>query len=306
MEELRFNGEVAVVTGAGRGLGRAHAELLARRGAAVVVNDVGGALDGARDGGDDPAAQAVAAIRAHGGEAVADHSDISTPEGAEALVAAALAAFGRVDVVVNNAGILRDRAFANMAVQDVEAVLAVHLLGAMWTIRAAWPHFRSQGGGRVVNTTSVAGYLGNFGQANYGAAKMGVVGLTKVLAIEGARHGIKVNAVAPGARTRMNEELLGADAPRLGPERVSPAVAFLAHASCPVSGEVLVAGGGRVARLVIAQTPGLYRDELTPEDVAAHWDEVTGGELLTPASFPEEYAILQRRWAEAASNQTAT
>jgi len=297
VEELRFNGEVAIVTGAGRGLGRAHAELLGARGASVVVNDVGGALDGGREGASDAARETVAAIVEAGGRAVADASDISTPRGAESLVAAAVDAFGRVDVLVNNAGILRDRAFANMSQDDVEAVVAVHLFGAMWTIRAAWPHFRSQGGGRVVNTTSVAGYLGNFGQANYGAAKMGIVGLTKVLAIEGARHGIKVNAVAPGARTRMNEHLLGSDGPRLGPERVSPAVVFLAHADCPVTGEVLVAGGGRVARLVIAQTPGYYAEQLSPEGVRDHWAEVSGGDLLTPPSFADEYAILQRCWA---------
>jgi NAD(P)-dependent dehydrogenase (short-subunit alcohol dehydrogenase family) len=297
-DTLRFDGRVAIVTGAGRGIGRSHAELLADLGAQVVVNDIGGSIDGGGGDGAGPAIEVVRAIEAAGGTAVADTNDVSTPEGAAALIASAVDSFGRLDVVVNNAGILRDRQFASLSRQDIESVIGVHLLGAMWATQAAWPHFRRQGGGRVVNTTSVAGYLGNFGQANYGAAKMGIVGLTKVLAIEGVRHDIRVNAVAPGASTRMNEHLLGDYARLLGPERVSPLVAYLAHADCPVSGEVFLAGGGRVARLVIGQTAGYFAEDLTAESLRDHWGTVmdTDG-FLMPTSFPEEFDILKRCWA---------
>ena len=218
----------------------------------------------------------------------------------------AIDAFDRVDVLVNNAGILRDRAFPGLSQSDIEDVIGVHLLGAMWTAQAAWPHFRNQGGGRIVNTTSVAGYLGNFGQANYGAAKLGVVGLTKVLAIEGKRNNILVNAVAPGARTRMNEHLLGDNGGRLDPELVSPIVAVLAHSDCPTSGEVYVAGGGRVARLVIGQTQGYYDSDVTPESIRQHWSEVTDvNDFLMPADFPAEFDILLRLWAENGESTTA-
>ena len=208
MSDLGFDGKVAIVTGAGGGLGRQHALLLASRGARVVVNDLGGSVRG--DGSDKgPAETVVGEITDLGGEAVADGSSVATPEGGEALVNTAIDAFGRVDIVINNAGILRDKTFHNMTPDLLEPVIDVHLKGAFYVTRPAWIKMREQGYGRVVNTSSNSGILGNFGQSNYGAAKMGLVGLTRVLAAEGAKYNIKVNAIAPLARTRMTEDLLG-------------------------------------------------------------------------------------------------
>jgi NAD(P)-dependent dehydrogenase (short-subunit alcohol dehydrogenase family) len=292
MSEIRLDGRVAVVTGAGRGLGREHALLLGARGAAVVVNDVGGALDG-EGGGATPAEEVVEQIRAAGGTAVADATDISTVEGAAAAVRVATETYGRLDVLVNNAGILRDRSFAKITAEEVDPVVRVHLGGTIWMTRAAWPTFVEQGFGRVVNTTSAAGLFGNFGQTAYAAAKAGIVGVTKTLAIEGARHGITVNAIEPGARTRMTEALLGDLADSLDPALVAPLVLWLASAECEANGEVYNVGGGRVARVLVAQTPGWFSREPTPEDLRDHWDEVndtaTAGVMT---SFQEEMALL--------------
>ena len=285
MADLGFDGKVAIVTGAGGGLGREHALLLASRGARVVVNDLGGSVHG--DGSDLGPAETVARqINEAGGEAVADGSSVATPEGGEALVRAAVEAYGRVDVVVNNAGILRDKTFHNMTPELLEAVIDVHLKGAFYVTRPAWTRMREQGYGRVVMTSSNSGILGNFGQSNYGAAKMGLVGLTRVLAAEGAKYGIKVNAIAPLARTRMTEELLGAAADRLGPELVSPVVAFLAHEECPVTGEVYTVGGGRVARFFIGMTRGYAASELSPETVRDHFDQIRDETGYTVPSGP--------------------
>jgi NAD(P)-dependent dehydrogenase (short-subunit alcohol dehydrogenase family) len=273
MAELGFDGRVAIVTGAGGGMGREHARLLAARGARVVVNDPGGAVDGTGTS-TTPGEETVAAIVAAGGEAVVDTNSVATPEGGEAIVQTALDAFGQVDIVVNNAGILRDKAFHNMADDLVQAVLDVHLRGAFNVTRPAWRLMREQQFGRVVNTTSNAGLLGNFGQANYAAAKTGLVGLTNVLAIEGERYGIKVNTVAPVARTRMTEELFTSFGGRFEPALVSPVVVFLAHDDCPVSGNIYSVGGGRVARFFVGVTPGYVNRELTPEDVRDHLDEI--------------------------------
>src|SRR5687768_5519579 len=194
MADLTFDGKVAIVTGAGGGLGRAHALELARRGALVVVNDLGGSVDGT--GSSESAAQKVVdEIRAAGGEAIPNFDTVSTPEGGEAIVRAAVDAFGRVDILINNAGILRDKSFANLTADLVEPVLDVHLKGAFFVTRPAWVHMREQGYGRIVNTSSASGIFGNFGQANYGAAKMGLIGLARVLAQEGAKYNIKVNAI---------------------------------------------------------------------------------------------------------------
>ncbi len=276
MADITFQDRVAIVTGAGGGLGRSHALLLAGRGAKVVVNDLGGSVDGS--GGSHSAADAVVdEIRAAGGEAVASYDSVASAEGGAAIVRAALEAFGRVDIVVNNAGILRDASFHKMTLEQWDAVLAVHLAGTMHVSHAAWPHLREQGYGRIVNTTSVAGLFGNFGQANYGAAKMGIVGLTKVLAIEGAKKNIKVNAIAPIARSRMTEALLPeAILAKLEPERVSPVVAYLASERCPVSGQVLSAGGGYVSRIETLEGPGTVFDAaFSIEDVAERWDAIT-------------------------------
>lgn len=230
MAELGYDGKVAIVTGGGNGLGREHALLLASRGAQVVVNDLGGSVAG--DGADLTAAEAVAKeIEASGGVAVADGNSVSTQAGGAAIVKTALDAFGRVDILVNNAGILRDKSFHHLTPELLETVIDVHLYGTIWVSQPAFIQMREQGYGRIVNTSSAAGIFGNFGQANYGAAKMGIVGFTRVLAQEGAKYDIRVNAIAPMARTRMTEELLGPVADKLDPALVAPVVAYLCHDS---------------------------------------------------------------------------
>ncbi|MEV0200875.1 SDR family oxidoreductase [Nonomuraea sp. NPDC050691] len=271
---LRFDDRVAIVTGAGHGLGRSHALLLAERGAKVVVNDLGGALDGSGASAG-PAAEVVELITKNGGQALANADNVATPEGANAIVQAAVDAYGKVDIVVNNAGILRDRSFGKMTVEEFDAVLAVHVRGSYLVSRAAYPYMKEAGYGRVVNTSSPAGLFGNFGQANYSTAKMGLVGLTKTLGIEGARNGIKANAIAPVAWTRMTDSLLPAEfEAKFTPERVSALVAYLVHDSCEVSGEVFTVGGGKVARVMVAEGPGWRSDDLTPEAVADNWGAV--------------------------------
>jgi len=271
---LRFDDKVAIVTGAGHGLGRAHALLLAERGAKVVVNDLGGALDGT-GASRSPAADVVELITKNGGEAVVSIDDVATPEGARAIVQTAVDAFGRIDILINNAGILRDRSLAKMAVEDFDSVLAVHVRGSYLVSQAAYPYMKEQGYGRIVNTSSPAGLFGNFGQANYSTAKMGLVGLTKTLAIEGARSGVKANAIAPIAWTRMTESLLPAEfEAKFTAERVSALVAFLVHDSCETTGEVFTVGGGKVARVFVAEGPGWKSDDLDPEGIAANWDAI--------------------------------
>jgi len=274
MSELRFDGKVAVVTGAGQGLGRSHALLLAQRGAKVVVNDLGGALDGTGASAG-PAAEVVETITKNGGEAVASTDNVATPEGAAAIIQTALDSFGRVDIVVNNAGILRDRSFGKMTVEEFDAVIAVHVRGAFLVTRAAFPHMKEQAYGRIVNTSSPAGLFGNFGQANYSTAKMGLVGFTKTLAIEGARANIKANAIAPIAWTRMTESILPPEfETKFSVERISPLVAYLAHESCETTGEVFSVGGGRVARVFVAEGPGWRTDDITPEAIRDNWEAI--------------------------------
>ncbi|MEV5495309.1 SDR family NAD(P)-dependent oxidoreductase [Nonomuraea fuscirosea] len=271
---LRFDDRVAIITGAGHGLGRSHALMLAERGAKVVVNDLGGALDGT-GASTGPAAEVADLITKNGGQAVASADDISTPEGARAVVQAAVDAYGKVDIVVNNAGILRDKSFGKMTVEEFDAVLAVHVRGSYLVSQAAYPLMKAAGYGRVVNTSSPAGLFGNFGQANYSTAKMGLVGLTKTIGIEGARNGIKANAIAPVAWTRMTEALLPAEfEAKFTPERVSALVAYLVHESCETSGEVFTVGAGRVARVFVAEGPGWKTDDVTPEAIEANWEAV--------------------------------
>jgi NAD(P)-dependent dehydrogenase (short-subunit alcohol dehydrogenase family) len=297
MADIRFDGRVAIVTGAGGGLGREHALLLAARGAKVVVNDLGGAVDGT-GGSADPAERTVKEIEGLGGVAVADSNTVATPEGGQAIVDTALEAFGRVDVVINNAGILRDKAFHNLTPELLDPVLDVHLKGAFHVTRPAWARMREAGYGRVLLTASNAGILGNFGQANYGAAKMGLVGLARVLAQEGARYGIKANVLAPIARTRMTEELLGPLAPKLDPRLVAPVAAWLVHEDCPVSGEIYSVGGGRVARFFVGLTAGYVNPELTLEDVRDHFDLVRDQAGYTvPVGVAEEVGPLAQRLA---------
>ncbi len=292
MAELGFDGKVAIITGAGGGLGRQHALLLASRGALVVVNDLGGAVDGS--GSDTSAAQRVVdEIRAAGGEAAADTNSVATPEGGEAIVQTALDAFGRVDIVINNAGILRDKAFHNLDASLLDPVIDVHLKGAFNVTRPAWIRMREQGYGRVISTSSAAGVFGNFGQANYGAAKMGLVGFTRVLAVEGAKYNIKANAIAPLALTRMTEDIMGALGEKLDPALVSPLVTYLAHESCEPTGRLFSVGGGRVAEVFIAEAQGFYNPDLTPEDVADNWATITDRtDYAVPANLGEETALF--------------
>lgn len=292
MSKLTYDGKVAVITGAGGGLGRQHALLLAERGALVVVNDLGGNVEGS--GADASAAQKVVdEIRAAGGEAVANHDSVSTPAGGEAIIQTAIDAYGRIDIVINNAGILRDKTFHNMTPDLVDSVIEVHLKGAFNVTRPAWIQMREQKYGRIISTSSAAGIFGNFGQANYGAAKMGLVGFTRVLAAEGAKYNIKANAIAPLALTRMTENLMGAVGDKLDPSLVTPIVAWLAHEDCDVSGEIYSVGGGRVARVFIGETQGFFKPGLSLEDVRDNWATIrnTDGYII-PSGVPEETALF--------------
>jgi NAD(P)-dependent dehydrogenase (short-subunit alcohol dehydrogenase family) len=261
------------VTGAGRGIGRAYARLLAARGATVVVNDLGGSMTGVGVG-DEPATAAVEEITAGGGTAVADTNDVATPGGAAALVEGAVERFGRLDVLVNNAGIMRWARFPDVSDDDFERHLAVHLGASFLTARAAWPHLAARGTGRIVMTTS-AGVFGLPDNTAYAAAKGGVIGLTRSLATAGATDGIKVNLIAPAAITRLAGGQTDDDG-SMSPDLVAPLVAFLAHDDCPSNGEIYTAGAGRFARIFLASTPGyVHRGEApTIEDVVAHWNEV--------------------------------
>lgn len=273
MDELTFEGRVAIVTGAGNGIGRLHALELARRGARVVVNDLGGAMDGT--GSSTSVAEAVVAeIVDAGGEAVASTDSVATPEGGAAIVQAAVDAWGRVDALVNNAGILRDASFKNTTPDLLDPVIDVHLRGAFNVTRPAWLLMLDQGYGRIVNTSSGSGLFGNFGQANYGAAKMGLVGMTRVLAIEGGRKGICTNAIAPIAKTRMTEEIMGEGGDAYAPELITPLVVYLTHQSCDRNGNFYSVGGGKVSRVFIGSTAGIEDPDLTPEKVASAIDEI--------------------------------
>ena len=294
-----FSERVALVTGAGGGLGRAHARLLATLGAAVVVNDLGGSVHG--EGASSRAADAVVAeIEADGGVAIADYHSVANAADGQAIVRTALEEFGRLDVVVNNAGILRDRSFANMTTAELGGVIDVHLLGAFYVTRPAFAHMKEQGYGRIVLTSSASGLFGNFGQTNYGAAKAGLIGLMNVLKLEGAKYDIRVNAIAPIARTRMTEELLGEMAEHFAPESVAPAVAYLASEQCDLSGEIWSVGGGSVSRVFIALADGYFKKHqdgpLTVDDVAEHLHDIRAEDgYIVPHSSQDEFAKLGPR-----------
>jgi len=271
---IRFDDKVAMVTGAGGGLGRAHALEFARRGAKVVVNDLGGSVDGT--GGSSNAAESVVAeIIADGGEAISNGASVTDDAGVEHLIAAAMSAYGRIDVLVNNAGILRDRTILNMTVEDFEAVIDVHLMGTVKPTRAVWPIMREQEYGRVIVTTSSSGLYGNFGQSNYGAAKLSVVGLINTLKLEGQKYNIHCNAVAPVAYTRMTSDLFPPEAEQLmTPERVTPAVIYLAGEDAP-NGVILCAGAGVFAKTEIIESHGAYLgQDASAEDIARNWDKI--------------------------------
>lgn len=273
---INFADQVAIVTGAGTGLGRSHALQLAARGARVVVNDLGGNRDGT--GGSATAAESVVAeIKEAGGDAIANDADVTSESQVAAMVQAAIDTWGRVDILVNNAGILRDKSFAKLTMDDWRAVVDVHLNGAAYCSAAVWPHMREQSYGRIVMTTSTSGIYGNFGQANYGAAKYGLVGLMNVLHIEGRKYNIHVNSLAPSAATRMTKDIMPANTlDQLAPEHVTPAVLFLASREAP-SRTLLLAGAGvyTVAKLIEAQGIKLPEDQRTPENIAAIFDQIS-------------------------------
>jgi NAD(P)-dependent dehydrogenase (short-subunit alcohol dehydrogenase family) len=284
---VRMDGRVALVTGAGSGLGREHALTLAGLGAKVVVNDIGAGLHG-ENGDRWPADRVVAEIVAAGGEAVAHHESIAEPDGAQSLVELALERFGTVDVLVNNAGILRDKTFRKMSLEDFEEVLRVHLMGTVFCTHAAWPVMTENGYGRIVVTTSGSATNGNFGQANYAAAKLGVVGLMNVLALEGVRKGVLINAIAPGAATRMTTELIpGEIRDYLSPGLVSPVVAYLCSESCTDTGCIIWSVAGKVSRVFYAETPGVQFDPSEPldaDEVEAAWPQIMDLEGSEPAA----------------------
>lgn len=271
--ENRFDGRVAVVTGAGRGLGRAYALLLAARGARVVVNDVGGGIPGG-DSDIGVAGSVAEEIVAAGGQAVANADSVATADGGRSIVDTALDAYGRIDVLVHNAGNVRYAPLTEMTYEDFDSVLDVHLRGAFHVVRAAFPVMREAGYGRVVLTSSIGGLYGNRNVANYAVAKAGVIGLSNVVALEGAEFDVKSNVIVPAAVTRLADGLDTSKYPPMEPELVAPAVGWLAHESCSISGEMLVALAGRVARAYIAETPGVYQPEWTIEDVGARIGEI--------------------------------
>ena len=295
MSEIRFDNRVAVVTGAGGGLGKCHALLLASRGAKVVVNDLGGSVAG-KGGGSSMADAVVKEIEEAGGTALANYDSVDTPQGGEAIIQAALDGFGQVDIVINNAGILRDKTFAKLAPEDLEAVLNVHLRGAFYVTQPAFRAMKDRNYGRLVFTTSAAGLFGNFGQTNYGAAKMGLVGLSGALAIEGMKYGIKSNVIAPIARTRMTEEILGALADALDPEQVSAVVAYLASEECELTHEIISVGGSRYARAFVGVVQGWFAGrDVTPsiEEVRDNMSEILNtDEYIIPKGAGEEMALL--------------
>jgi len=283
MADLRFDDRVAVVTGGGRGLGRSYATLLASQGAKVVVNDPGGSLAG-DDTDARPADDVVREITAAGGQAVASAESVTTAAGGKAILEAALDTYGRLDILIHNAGIVRSAPLKEMSYEDFEAVLDVHLRGAFHVVRPAFPVMCDAGYGRIVLTSSIGGLYGNHGVANYAAAKAGVIGLSNVVALEGAVEGVQSNVIVPAAVTRMAEGIDTSEYPPMGPELVAPVVGWLAHESCSVTGEVLIALAGRVARAIVTETPGMYRPSWSIQEVGEHIEAIR--DASGPVVFP--------------------
>ena len=291
---IRYDGQVAIVTGAGNGLGRSHAIQLAARGAKVVVNDLGGTVDGS--GGGSAASQAVVAeIEAAGGEAMAHGANVADFEQVQDMVAKTMERWGRIDILINNAGILRDKSFGKGSLDDFKLVLDVHLMGSVNCTKAVWDIMREQNYGRVVVTTSSSGLYGNFGQTNYGSAKMGVIGMMNTLAQEGAKNNVKINALAPTAGTRMTEGLIPEKAFYLmTPETVTPAVLYLVSHDAPTR-TILAAGAGGYAVAKIVETDGIYLDDAdqTPEAIAENWDAIANSEpKQLQAGFEQTFKFL--------------
>jgi NAD(P)-dependent dehydrogenase (short-subunit alcohol dehydrogenase family) len=292
---ISFEGRTAIVTGAGGGLGRAYALELARRGAKLVVNDLGGARDGS--GASDAAARVVEEIRQAGGQAIANGASVTDHQQVEAMVAAAREAFGGVHILINNAGILRDKSFAKMSMDDFRAVVDVHLIGSANCTKAVWDPMREQAYGRILMTSSSTGLYGNFGQANYGAAKLGLAGLAKTLALEGAKYNVRVNTIAPTAATRMTEDIFPPEMlPLFQPELVAPAALFLVSEDAPTNA-IVGAGAGVVQAAYVTLTRGvaLPADDRSPEAVAALWDRITDrtGEIVPQSGAEQAMMILK-------------
>jgi NAD(P)-dependent dehydrogenase (short-subunit alcohol dehydrogenase family) len=289
---ISFKGKVAIVTGAGQGLGRVHALELARRGAKVVINDLGGSVDGS-GGSSASALKVVEEIKALGGEAIANGASVSDKVGAQSIVDDALKAFGRIDILINNAGILRDKSFKKMELADFELVTNVHLLGSAYVTKAVWPVMTEQNYGRIVMTTSSSGLYGNFGQSNYGAAKLGQIGLMNTLKLEGQKNNVHVNAIAPVAATRMTENL-GIPPEvfnQLKPELVTPAVLFLCHDDAP-TGTIIEAGAGYYSKVQIMEGKGVKLSATaTLEDFAANWDKISDMSEAKPFNNGAEVTI---------------
>ena len=287
MAALRFDGKVAIVTGAGGGLGRQHALELARRGAKVVVNDLGGSMDGS-GGGSDAANKVVDEIKALGGEAIANGSSVTDDAGVALMVKQAMDAWGRIDILIANAGVLRDKSFSKMEIADFEFVLGVHLLGTVKPAKAVWEIMKEQNYGRIVVTTSGSATNGNFGQSNYAAAKLGVVGLMNVLALEGERHNVLINAIAPAAVTRMTQQLIPPELQEfVRPDLVSSVVAYLCSEACTDTGRIISSVAGNISRVHYAESPGVQFDPrlpLDPDDVEAAWEEINDLSEAKPVS----------------------
>ena len=295
MADVSFENRVVIVTGAGNGLGKAYALELGKRGAKVVVNDLGGAVDGSGSG-NSPADDVVNEIIEKGGEAVANYDSVATKDGGESIVQTAVDSFGTVDAVINNAGILRDKSFANMTEEEFSLIIEVHLKGTYYVTQPAFKIMKENNYGRIVNVASPSGIFGNFGQTNYGAAKMGIVGLTNVLAIEGAKYNIKVNVIAPTAYTRMTEALLPEDVGKLfSAELVTPMVTYLASEACEPTHEIFGVAAGRFARIGIITHEGYVNTEATAEDIASNIEEIR---TITDGSYPlsneDELMLIQK------------
>ena len=276
MSDIRFDGKVAIVTGAGGGLGRQHALELARRGAKVVVHDLGGSVDGS-GGSSDAALKVVEEIKAAGGEAIAHGASVTDDAGVADLVKTTMETWGRIDILIANAGILRDKTLTKMELADFEAVMQVHVWGTFKPIKAVWDIMKAQNYGRIVVTTSSSGMYGNFGQSNYGAAKMAVLGLMNTLKLEGAKNNIKINAISPVAATRMTEGLMPPEVlAKLAPEAVTPGVVYLVSEDAP-TGAILTAGAGAFGLTRLYETEGVYLTDgdLSAEGVRDHWEQIT-------------------------------
>ena len=295
MAQVSFENKTVIVTGAGNGLGKSYAIEFAKRGANVVVNDLGGAVDGSGSA-NSPADEVVEEIKNNGGNAVANYDSVASKEGGDSIVNSAIETFGGLHAVVNNAGILRDKSFAKMTEEDLDAVLDVHLKGTFFVCQPAFAHMKESGYGRFVNVASPSGLFGNFGQSNYAAAKMGIVGLTNIIAIEGAKYNIKANVLAPNATTRMTEELFGEEFAKLFKvEQVTPLVVFLASEVCDVTHEIFSAGAGRYARIGINTHKGYVNPEATADDISENIESIR---TIKDGSYPmnnaDEFIIIQQ------------